>query len=133
MQKLTKLIVESDDALEKLYQDDARKIEQGLVAPWVGRVEVSSLGGIERSSMTIKTSLLPRDKWANSIFHNSPYSIWIVRTQATDGKIQYVSMEQISPGIEMPRFRKTAVKSADDVIRKANEYNKKCQELFKKG
>lgn len=75
-------------------------------------IDESSLGG--STSTFIKISLDPKEDWNNKIYHNSRYAIFCV----SGGKL-----ELISKYFEMPKFRKSVVKSDDDIVAKLIKYS----------
>jgi hypothetical protein len=90
----------------------AETIKTGVKAPIVN-VHVSTLGGPDRPSILIAVGLDPKEKWANGIFENS----------------QYIRFHLYANGVlesfvntTTHKFRKTRVKSVEDVVAKINSF-----------
>jgi len=93
-------------------------IKNGLqrVVPFLN-ITHSTLGGNENISITIKLSLDPKEDWYNGIYQNSRYSMFMFKRNGV--------LEQFSMGQNIPKkFRKSRVKSVDDVISKITKYIK---------
>jgi hypothetical protein len=90
-----------------------QKLKDGIQAPHKN-IYKSTLGGIERTSIMITLSLDPKEEWKNGILQNSRYCMFHYNV---DG-----SLEQFSRQYNLPKFRKTRVKSVDDAIAKINAY-----------
>ena len=105
--------------------DALAKHVQGILskkAPFVS-VEGSTLGGLSRSSLIIKISLDPRLKWKNGIFHNSRYSMFRLDTNG--------ELEQFSKRYDLPRMRKSTVKSVPLAVKKISDYLTKARKETK--
>jgi hypothetical protein len=91
------------------------EILRGLkrVAPVVS-VQKSTLGGPERVSLMLLVSLDARETWANGILENSTYFRMHL---GNDGVLYHFSGH--TPGL---KFRKTRVRSADEVVRKVSAF-----------
>ena len=75
-------------------------------------IDESSLG--ESSSKFIKISLDAKEDWSYGIYHNSRYAIFCIRDE---------KMELISKHFNMPKFRKSNVKSDADIMNKLIKYH----------
>jgi len=93
-------------AINKLF-------ESKIKAPYVYS-QVSTLGGVKRSSAIIKVSLDPRSKWHNGILQNSRYFMIHL---GRDGV-----MEQFSKSYQLSKMRKSKVKSLADAVMRINKY-----------
>ena len=113
LEQLQKYI--NEDVSSFINADDTTlidKVKTIIHSPYV-KAQISTLGGPERASLTIWTSLQPKEQWTNNIYHNSPYAIFHVwHDGSMDATAQYT----------MPKFRKTRVKSVDDALNKINAY-----------
>jgi regulator of replication initiation timing len=76
---------------------------------------ISKLGGPEHVSILFTVALDPRETWINGILQNSRY---MQLSLDNNGVLEHFSGD---PGIEK-RFRKTRVKSVEDLINKVNSY-----------
>ena len=94
-------------------QELAHKIDQEVDAPFV-QSQVSTLGGQHRPSVMVKISLDPKSEWQNGIYQNSRYSQFHV---TYDGVITQFSYYGLSK-----KFRKTRFKTAEDAVKKINDY-----------
>lgn len=92
-------------------KNDAEFIKSHIKAPVVG-AQYSTLGGEQRASILIVVSLDPKSKWQNGILENSRYARFHVES---DG-----ALTLFSGGGGFPKFRKTRVKNAQDVVNKIN-------------
>lgn len=102
MESLSKVFAKSEDS--KLL---ASKLE---FLPYVA-VSTATLAG--HSSLHVRVSLDPKDKWVNGIYHNSRYSMFTIR----DGKI-----EQIARHYDLAKFRKSKFKGFDDAVSKLKKW-----------
>jgi hypothetical protein len=100
-------------------EEDRIKVEDGLkqLFPYV-KVDRSALGGEDKASILITVSLDPRESWRNGILQNSRYRQFHVR----EGGLESFS------GYNTPKFRKSRIKSIEDVIKKLSDW-KKLSEL----
>lgn len=73
----------------------------------------SELGG--NKSYFVHLSLDKKEDWVNNIFHNSRYAIFSI----SNGKV-----ELISKGLNMPKFRKSNIKSEQNLAEKIVNYCK---------
>lgn len=72
----------------------------------------SSLGGVP--SIFIKLSLDSKDDWMNGIFYNSNYSVFAIHEDC--------KLEQITRHFKLPKFRKSKLKSIDDIVDKVQKW-----------
>ena len=80
-------------------------------------VSYSNLGGDDRASLCVKISLQDNEDWTNGIFHNSPYAIFFLHS---DEKLSLTSS-----GLNMPKFRKSKIKSLQHAAEKIVQYAQK--------
>lgn len=95
-------------------QDVVDTLKLKISAPVV-KPKYSTLGGEKNVSVLLSISLDPTDSWFNGIYQNSRYSQFHI---FKDGAIEQFSMSYKIPA----KFRKTKVKSIDDVVKKINDY-----------
>ena len=101
------------------HEEIIQKLKSQIDAPVVS-VKYSTLGGERDSSILLSVSITPKDEWPNGIFENSNYSKFHIQQ---DGVV-----EQFSKNYKIGlKFRKTRVKSVDDLIKKINEYLNKIK------
>jgi len=94
----------------QLTKEDAAHIEKNLNAPFLN-VNFSTLGGVDKGSITVGISLDEKENWSSGIFHNSRYSHFHI---TPDGKI-----EQFSKCYRIKtKFRKSNFKTVDEAIAK---------------
>jgi len=110
-------ILTSDNVVEVT---NTLKTELDKIFP-VASVIPSLLGGKDRPQIVIKVSLEPKEEWINKIFHNSSYGIFSL---SHDGVL-----ELYSKGRNLPKFRKSRVKSVQDVMKKINIWNQQSQSV----
>lgn len=90
------------------------KLQSELQIPFVQAYK-STLGGADRVTIMIKVSLDAKDTWAGGYFENSRRLNFSVERDGT--------VEQFSKSFKIPtKFRKTKVKSIEDLITKLNTY-----------
>lgn len=112
MIRLRNLLIEQD--MEERMTALAQRIDKEVKAPFV-RAQVATLGGPERASVLVAISFEPKSKWKSGIFENSSYARFHLHADST--------MELFTKyPRELPKFRKTKFKSADDAINKLNAY-----------
>lgn len=81
-------------------------------------VYISTLGGINNTSIIIRLSLDKKENWKNGIFHNSKYYIFHID--------KYGVIENFSCDYKLKKIRKKTVKTIDEAI----EYiNKKIERI----
>lgn len=95
-------------------QDVVDTLKSKISAPVV-MPKYSTLGGDRNVSVLLSISLDPKDSWSNGIYQNSRYSQFHI---FQDGVIEQFGMNYKIP----VKFRKTKVKSIDDVVKKINDY-----------
>jgi hypothetical protein len=100
--------------------DDKKKIQESINAPYV-HVQKSSLGGSDRSSIYIKLSLDEKKDWANGIYENSDNMMFGVHY---DGRMELMTYHYKSS----EKFKKTLVKTVDEIISKINSHIKLVQD-----
>lgn len=93
-------------AINKLF-------ESKIKAPYVYS-QVSTLGGVKRASVVIKVSLDPKSKWHYGILQNSRYFMIHLNRDGT--------LEQFSKSYQLPKMRKSKVKSLADAVVRINKY-----------
>ena len=69
--------------------------------------QVSTLGGVNRSSIMFRVSLQSKDKWKNGIFENSPYA---------HISIDYNGVMEMFSGCLQPKLRKKRIKGVNEII-----------------
>lgn len=100
-------------------KEEAQKIHDLIEAPVKG-VSISTLGGQNRPVMLISLSLDPKESWSNGIYENSRYMRFHF---SYDGELyQFTKAHTISD-----KFRKTRVKTIDEVPAKINAYLQKIE------
>jgi hypothetical protein len=101
---------------------DVESIKSQINAPYVS-ARISTLGGYGRASLMMAISLDPKEDWANNIFENSNHMRFSL---GQDGLLDqfvlsvYDKSRNRVRGIK--KFRKTMVKSTDEMITKINKY-----------
>jgi hypothetical protein len=83
---------------------------------------LSVLGPPEEKTLFVKMSLDPKSSWANGIFHNSRYMIWMFNLQ---GVMEMSTMGFRTPGVAS--FRKQRYKSTAEAIKKVNAFLAKAE------
>jgi hypothetical protein len=112
--------------VEQLFDVDsvqqwAQAVQQGVRAPVV-RAQVSTLGGKERVTLMILIVWDPKETWANGIMENARYARFSLYR---DGKLEMFSGGAGNVDGQFKRaktFRRTVVKSLDDLLTKLNKY-----------
>lgn len=94
-------------------RDFAARLANKLDAPFV-RASVSTLGGEKNVAVMLSVSLDARETWANDIMENSRYFHMDI---GNDGVIEQFTLCGIAT-----KFRKSRVKTLDDVIAKLVAY-----------
>ena len=105
------------EATEKATEQ-LNAIKEGINAPVKGGY-ISTLGGRDRPSILLSFSLDDKDSWANGIFENSRYVKLHIETGG------YISL--CSQSHEIPRFRQGKTKNTQAIIKKINQFIKKCE------
>ena len=83
-------------------------IKSRIKAPVVGS-QVSTLGGVARSSIIIKISLDPKSKWYNGIYENSRYAMWHLGVKYTlsyllrHNRVLYYQLSRLVGGLRCLR------------------------------
>ena len=100
---------------------------QNKINPRVGHLVIStftdkSLRNYGKTGITIHMSLDPKDKWVNNIFHNSRFAIFMI-----DGS---GSCELIGKNTNMPKFRKSQIKSSEHLIERLTKYISEAWQIF---
>jgi hypothetical protein len=101
---------------------NVESIKSQVNAPYVN-ARISTLGGYGRATLMIAVSLDPKENWANNIFENSNYMRFSL---GQDGLLNqfvlsvYDKSRNRIRGIK--KFRKTMVKSTDEMVAKINKY-----------
>jgi len=102
------------DYNDKMVEHIMSRLESEIDAPFVN-VSMSSLRRNETETIFITVSLDDEYKWPNDIFENSRY----FRMSLSRPNV----LEQIAKSYELPnKFRKSRVKSVDDLINRINKY-----------
>lgn len=98
-------------------RSDANQIRESLSHqfPFVF-TDFSTLGGEQNASIIIKLSLDDRSTWEYGIFENSRFSIFHLNSQ---------KLEQIARNHTLSKFRKSTVKSNDDLVKKIISWSSK--------
>lgn len=93
-----------------------KTLESKINAPYIS-VQVSTLGGKNRTSILMNVSLDKKEDWKSKIFQNSRYLQfhWMY-----DGILKLFSRSYT-----LPKMRQTKAKSAEEVAKKINDYIKK--------
>ena len=90
------------------------KINSGVKTPFVGAY-TSSLGGPEHTTVMIRATLEPEDKWPHGIWQNAKYMMFSFEQNGT--------LELFNRSHKIgAKFRKTRVKSVDDAVAKINAF-----------
>lgn len=96
---------------------DAEEILRGLQEHFPAVfVQLSTLGGPENASVMIKLSLDEKETWINGYFENSRFSMFSLN----NGKL-----EQFAKHHQLSNFRKSTIKSNDDVVSKIVSWSSK--------
>ena len=99
--------------LNEVLEKEKDIIQKGIKAPFV-KVNISTLGGEERASVMISLSLDDQKDWANKIFQNSRYA------QISWDHNQ--TLEMFSGDYRLKNMRKGKAKTAQDVVKKINQW-----------
>jgi len=102
---------------QKWLDEAAKLIKDSITAPYVS-TQISTLGGgagpvFKRAAILITISLQPKNDWPNGILENSTYGRFSL--DSTGG------LEMFSGHARM-KFRKTAVKTVEEAIKKLNNW-----------
>ena len=103
------------DNIDEFKRDVLSSLQK--IVPSV-RVSHSTLGGKDRVSIFIHLSLDPQTEWANNIFHNSRYGIFVATYNGV--------LEMSSSGMRTPKFRKSRFKNAKDLTSKIQKWINKA-------
>lgn len=96
---------------------DAAEILSGLQKHFPAvSAQLSTLGGPENASVMIKLSLDEKETWINGIYENSRFSMFSLN----NGKL-----EQFAKCSKLSKFRKSTIKSNDDVVSKIVSWSQK--------
>jgi hypothetical protein len=120
-----------------ITQDTQKELQEKLtgIAPVV-RVQLSTLGGVDRASLLLLISLDPRESWENNILENSRYARFSVyrkiyksrkgnivdgfEVEHFSGSFSYSNIPTLKT--ERLTFRKAKVETLDQVANKIKEY-----------
>lgn len=96
---------------------DAAEILSGLQEHFPAvSAQLSTLGGPQNASIIIILSLDKKETWINGIYQNSRFSMFSLN----NGKL-----EQIAKHHQLSKFRKSTIKSNDDVVSKIVSWSTK--------
>jgi len=125
---LKELILDQNHPAGPIFDPEAFKdevarqeLEGKINAPFV-RVRISTLGGKDRATLMLTISLDPREEWANGIFENSRY----MRFHLGQNRVLEQFVLSV-PNKRPTKFRKTRVKSLDELAIKINQYIKNTE------
>lgn len=90
-----------------------KRIQDGLHCKY-SDIQISTLVGIENTSILLRISLDKKEDWQNNILHNSRYAMFHI---GSDGKMECFSKHYI-----LPTFRKCSVSTEEDIISKINKW-----------
>jgi hypothetical protein len=93
-------------------KDKRQEILDAIQAEYKG-ITISTLGGIENTSIILHLSLDKKDTWQNGIFHNSRYFIIHISKNGI--------VENFSCGNRANKLRKKTVKSLQQAIEYINK------------
>lgn len=96
---------------------DAAEILKGLQKHFPAvSANLSTLGGPQNASIIIKLSLDQKETWINGIFQNSRFSMFSLNEN---------KLEQFAKCSKLSKFRKSTIKSNDDVVTKIVSWSSK--------